>query len=201
MAWTAPRTWVTNEIVTAAQMNAHVRDNTRFLKGLDGNITLEDRIIIDNDAAYYAEIDGNSDALLNLDTGDQFIYDRGDNFFNFKIGTAEQARIDTDGITLASGNYIDYNATYYPVVTDEGTQKIMVWGQTGVSWTGGQDTDQAVATGLTTVEAFNPTIKADGSISRVRVDDSSGMAGGTVHVISQSAASESGTILWIAVGV
>lgn len=27
MAWTAPRTWVTNEIVTAAMMNTHVRDN------------------------------------------------------------------------------------------------------------------------------------------------------------------------------
>ena len=27
MAWTAPRTWVTSEVVTAAQFNAHVRDN------------------------------------------------------------------------------------------------------------------------------------------------------------------------------
>ena len=27
MAWTTPRTWVTNELVTAAIMNAHVRDN------------------------------------------------------------------------------------------------------------------------------------------------------------------------------
>lgn len=27
MAWTAPRTWVTGEIVTAALMNTHVRDN------------------------------------------------------------------------------------------------------------------------------------------------------------------------------
>jgi len=27
MAWTAPRTWVTGEVVTAAMMNTHVRDN------------------------------------------------------------------------------------------------------------------------------------------------------------------------------
>ena len=27
MSWTAPRTWVTDEIPTAAQLNAHVRDN------------------------------------------------------------------------------------------------------------------------------------------------------------------------------
>lgn len=29
MAWTTPRTWVTNETVTAAIMNAHVRDNLK----------------------------------------------------------------------------------------------------------------------------------------------------------------------------
>ena len=32
MAWTAPRTWVAAELVTAAQLNAHVRDNQLFLK-------------------------------------------------------------------------------------------------------------------------------------------------------------------------
>lgn len=29
MAWTTPRTWVTNELVTAAMMNTHVRDNLK----------------------------------------------------------------------------------------------------------------------------------------------------------------------------
>lgn len=33
MGWTAPRTWVTSEIVTAALMNAHVRDNLLALNG------------------------------------------------------------------------------------------------------------------------------------------------------------------------
>lgn len=31
MAWTAPRTWTTGEVVTAAIMNTHVRDNLLFL--------------------------------------------------------------------------------------------------------------------------------------------------------------------------
>jgi hypothetical protein len=31
MAWTAPRTWVTGEVVTASQMNTHVRDNLNAL--------------------------------------------------------------------------------------------------------------------------------------------------------------------------
>lgn len=34
MAWTAPRTWVTNELVTAAIMNTHVRDNLNQLRYL-----------------------------------------------------------------------------------------------------------------------------------------------------------------------
>lgn len=31
MGWTTPRTWATNEVVTSANMNTHVRDNLAFL--------------------------------------------------------------------------------------------------------------------------------------------------------------------------
>jgi len=59
MGWTAPRTWVAGEIVTAALMNAHVRDNTRYLKGLDGVPTIESGLTIDN-------TDGDERLLLPL---------------------------------------------------------------------------------------------------------------------------------------
>ena len=32
MAWTTPRTWTTSEVVTAAMLNTHVRDNLTFLR-------------------------------------------------------------------------------------------------------------------------------------------------------------------------
>ena len=32
MAWTAPRTWVAGEVLTAALLNTHVRDNENVLK-------------------------------------------------------------------------------------------------------------------------------------------------------------------------
>ena len=32
MAWTAPRTWVAGELVTAALFNTHLRDNLLILK-------------------------------------------------------------------------------------------------------------------------------------------------------------------------
>jgi hypothetical protein len=43
MAWTTPRTWTAGEVVTAAMMNAHVRDNLNVLKtniGDDGTIAM-----------------------------------------------------------------------------------------------------------------------------------------------------------------
>ena len=42
MAWTAPKTWTTGEVVTAAIMNSAVKNNLRYLKGLDGAVTLSD---------------------------------------------------------------------------------------------------------------------------------------------------------------
>lgn len=41
MAWTSPRTWTTAELVTAAIMNAHVRDNLSYLKGSAGTIAFD----------------------------------------------------------------------------------------------------------------------------------------------------------------
>ena len=42
MSWSAARTWVTSEIITAAIMNSAVRDNLRYLKGQDGTAQIED---------------------------------------------------------------------------------------------------------------------------------------------------------------
>ena len=39
MAYTAPRTWVANETVTAALMNTHIRDNEIALYGTDSTYT------------------------------------------------------------------------------------------------------------------------------------------------------------------
>ena len=43
MAWTEPRTWVTSELVTAAQMNTHVRDNfNEVFRAIDRSNTVVD---------------------------------------------------------------------------------------------------------------------------------------------------------------
>ncbi len=59
MAWTSPRTWVVGEIVTASIMNSAVKNNLRYLKGLDGVPTIESGLTIDN-------TDGDERLLLPL---------------------------------------------------------------------------------------------------------------------------------------
>jgi len=49
MAWTTPQDFTTGEIVTAAKLNTNVRDNTRYLKGLDGDVTLDDDLVLPAD--------------------------------------------------------------------------------------------------------------------------------------------------------
>ena len=48
MGWTAPRTWVAGEIVTAAIMNSAVRDNLSYIKGVGQVPTIQSGLTIDN---------------------------------------------------------------------------------------------------------------------------------------------------------
>ena len=41
MAWTAPKTWTTGEVVSAANMNAHLRDNLNALIGIGWNVVFD----------------------------------------------------------------------------------------------------------------------------------------------------------------
>ena len=56
MAWTAPRTYTAGEIITASILNSAVRDNLRYLKGLDGAVTLSDALILPDGAGRYLHI-------------------------------------------------------------------------------------------------------------------------------------------------
>ncbi len=51
MAWTAPATWSDGVVVSAADLNNQVRDNLRYLKGLDGVPYIENAIELPESAA------------------------------------------------------------------------------------------------------------------------------------------------------
>lgn len=46
MAWTTPATFTVGEVVTASKLNTHIRDNLRYLKGLDGAVTIESALVV-----------------------------------------------------------------------------------------------------------------------------------------------------------
>lgn len=58
MAWTAPRTWVTGEVVTASQLNTHLRDNLNSTehrlayKASDESVTSSTTVQDDNDLLF-----------------------------------------------------------------------------------------------------------------------------------------------------
>ena len=56
MAWTSPRTYVVGEIITKSILDTHIKDNLRYLKGLDGAVTLSDALILPDGAGYYLHI-------------------------------------------------------------------------------------------------------------------------------------------------
>jgi len=62
MAWTAPRTWAVNEIVTAAIMNGHVRDNLQYLRDII------DAIISGTKAEIATQETTTNTGWVNLDT-------------------------------------------------------------------------------------------------------------------------------------
>src|SRR5437867_1425284 len=66
MAWTAPATWTVGQLVTAATMNTHVRDNLNYLKGQAGAITLDDALTIGaTGTAKALSLFGNADSGAN----------------------------------------------------------------------------------------------------------------------------------------
>ncbi len=74
MGWTSPRTWNVGEIVTKAIMDLHIKDNLRYLKGLDGDVTIEDDILTAHkvDGIDVSKLGDGSQAYENLGSNGGF---------------------------------------------------------------------------------------------------------------------------------
>lgn len=107
MAFTTPRTWVVAEVVTASIMNTHVRDNIRYLKGMDGAIALEDEISITSAVTRKVNLittGANVRGFLGLNGGSQLFVDvnRDPTTGTFSDTAKSHARIQMDGSGTAS---------------------------------------------------------------------------------------------------
>jgi len=115
MAWTAPKDWAIGEIVTAATMTAQVKNNFRYLKGIDGVPTIQAGIIIDNTlGSEYLKLPplttAQSTVALATTTG-RMIYDGQSYRIKFYDGTAIRSVISTADVHDTAVN----GATFNPI--------------------------------------------------------------------------------------
>ncbi len=107
MGWVLPRTYVTGEVITAAIGNTHWRDNLRYLKGLDGAVTIEDALTVDS-----LVTSGNVDGVdVSTHAGGDAFVQHGNNIGNHTHQTSG-----------AQGNKIDHGAALDGLGDDDHTQ-------------------------------------------------------------------------------
>jgi hypothetical protein len=103
------------------------------------------------------------------------------------------------GARFAADKYLSYGDTYYPVVTCEGTQRVVRFGSVGVSWDGGGlATNTKVYTGLNTIDAVVFSVCAPAGISNKKL--ATGTSAGSVTFRSIKTDVGTGTIFWMAAG-
>ncbi len=102
MGWVLPRTYVTGEVITAAIGNTHWRDNLRYLKGLDGDVTIEANIV----------------TAFNVDGVDVSAHAAGDAYAQHSNNIGNHTH-QTSG---AQGNKIDHGAGLDGLSDDDHTQ-------------------------------------------------------------------------------
>jgi len=122
-SWTAPKTWSVDEIVTAAQLNAQLRDNMRYLKGLDGAVTIESAVAFDDDSNLRIYLDGSDNPVFRFDSTDYLLFNRTSNFLKFLIGGTQKFYVHSDYLQRTSGQYIPTTGVSNTVI-DYGKQSV-----------------------------------------------------------------------------
>lgn len=114
MAWTTPRTYTAGEIITASILNSAVRDNLRYLKGLDGVVTTESGLIIDNtdgDEYFKPPLLSTAETGTVLDAEGKVAFDETTHQVKIHNGTAVKAVISEADVDDTPVNGV----TTYPI--------------------------------------------------------------------------------------
>jgi len=108
MGWTAPRTYTAGEIITASILNAHVRDNLRYGKGLDGVPTIESGLTIDNtdgDERLLLPLLSTAEIATVLNAEGEVAFDEQTHQMKAYDGTAVRTVTTSADIFVSSGSY------------------------------------------------------------------------------------------------
>lgn len=98
MAWTTPQTWVDDELVTASDLNTHLRDNLNALKAPPTAYAVRDNLGDYSTTATDFELIDNTNLKLTLTThgGDVFVWLLG-TFYHATSGGRVYLDIQVDG--------------------------------------------------------------------------------------------------------
>lgn len=156
MAWTSPRTWVVSEIVTAALMNTHVRDNLN---------ALSDRI---QQVRKSADESVTSSTVLQDDNELQFTVVSGQSYV-FQMGLLVTSTVATGDIKVLVTN------------TGSGT---LTWGVLGLNLAATTGTDSAVESGRDSAIATTAVSMGavNGTLHNLITGSFSATANGTVKL-------------------
>lgn len=135
MAWTAPRTWVAAENVTAALLNTHLRDNLLALKDPpSANYELNEGADITSNSATFVDVDGTNFSLqITTVGGDVFVHFHGTVFHSAGAGSNKRVFFDVDvngartggddgimSVTISSGDPDECAVTFTRLITGLG---------------------------------------------------------------------------------
>lgn len=172
MAWTAPRTWATGEIVTAVMGNAHWRDNLRYLKGLDGVVAIESLVewkkgadiasaaalTLGTDGNYFVVTGTTTITSISTQTAGTIIVLRFSGALTFTYNATNLILQDSKNLTTAAGDMVS--------LISEGSgnwrelSRRLATAVTGaLTRTGGQTTE-ATTTSTTEVDLLSATVTA-----------------------------------------
>lgn len=107
MAWTAPRTWVTDEVVTAALLNTHLRDNLIALKDPpSSDYVLNEGADDTTSSTSFGDVDATNLSLtITTVGGDVFVHFHG-SFAGLSSGNFVFLDVDVDGVRHGSDDGI-----------------------------------------------------------------------------------------------
>ncbi len=123
MAWTAPRTWVTGETVTAALMNAHIRDN--LLETSAATVTTAGDLV-------YADAANSMGTRLAIGAATTHLVSTGSapvwRAVATDVDTGSDTGISTTYVTLAAGGVSNWAfATEIEVTVTTGTRALVLF--------------------------------------------------------------------------
>lgn len=123
MGWTAPKTWVANELVTAALLNTHLRDNLAYLKDapvFGGDVTLA--------ATKKLFLDGG---------GDTYLHEYSANSVAFVVAGSDTLLLVSNGVAVMPTDslWLDGGGNTYLAETSADVLAVVVGGTTAMSMT------------------------------------------------------------------